>query len=53
MIITDHRTPEQKETHPILIVGTDKFLGGWPKFKGGVSYSAWACKEEETSIVFH
>ena len=29
MKIQDDRTPEQKATHTILIIGTDSFMSGW------------------------
>ena len=52
MIVRDDRTPEQIETHPILIVGTDRFLSGWGKARGGMSYAAWACTpEDERSVL--
>ena len=48
MIIEDDRTQEQKETHTCLIVGTDRFMSGWGKAQGGVSYAAWACRHEDS-----
>ena len=47
MIIVDDRTEEQKKTHNVLIVGTDKFLSGWGQAEGGASYAAWACRPED------
>ncbi len=52
MQIQDDRTPEQKKTHPVLIVGTDKLLSGWGKAKGGTSYAAWACRIEDDAKVY-
>lgn len=43
MIRKDDRTAEQRETHRILIVGTDKCMSGWGEATGGKSYAAWAC----------
>lgn len=52
MIVRDDRTPEQHESHPILIVGTDSFMSGWGKAEGGASYAAWACTpEDERSVL--
>lgn len=53
MIIEDERTPEQKKTHRVLIVGTDSFLSGCGKAEGGVSYAVWACKPEDADKVYH
>ena len=52
MDIDDDRTPEQQQTHPWLVVGTDSFLSGWGKAKGGVSYAAWACQEGHVQPMF-
>jgi hypothetical protein len=30
-------------------VGTDNFLSGWGKAKGGKSYAAWACEGYEAA----
>lgn len=43
MEMQDDRTPEQKKTHTLIVVGTDKFMSGWGKATGGVSYAGWAC----------
>jgi hypothetical protein len=45
--IVDDRTPEQKVSHPHLIIGTDRFMSGWGAAAGGASYAAWACTESE------
>ena len=47
MIIVDDRNEEQKKTHTIIFVGTDKFLSGWGQAQGGASYAGWACKSED------
>jgi len=43
----DDRTKEQRKTHPIIVAGTDSFMSGWGKAKGGISYAGWACKHED------
>jgi hypothetical protein len=43
MEIQDDRTPEQKKTHTVLVVMTDRFLSGWGRASGGASVAAWAC----------
>ena len=53
MIIEDERTPEQRKTHTLLVVGTDKFLSGWGLAEGGTSYAAWACTREHWDKVFN
>ncbi len=50
-IIQDDRTPEQKATHPILVIGTDSFMSGWGGASGGSSFAAWACRPEDESKV--
>ena len=47
----DDRTPAERTTHPILIVGTDSFMSGWGKAEGGTSYAAWACRQEDERAV--
>ena len=41
--IVDDRTPEQRQTHTVLVAATDNFLSGWGKAKGGRSVAIWAC----------
>ena len=53
MKLQDDRTPEQKETYPFLIVGTDSFMSGWGEAAGGTSYAAWACKDEHRDRVLN
>ena len=43
MIKQDDRTPEEKQTHRVLVIGTDSFMSGWGGAKGGTSVAAWAC----------
>mgnify|MGYP001589555681 FL=1 len=52
MKVNDERTPEQKESHTWLIIGTDRFLSGWGKAEGGVSFAAWACESKDRAKVF-
>lgn len=47
MELVDERTEEELKTHKWLVIGTDTFLSGWGRAKGGVSYAAWACKTED------
>jgi hypothetical protein len=55
MIIQDDRSPEQKMSHYVLIVGTDPFLtrmgNECGKFRGP-SFAAWACLPEDGSACF-
>lgn len=52
-IIKDDRTEEEKRSHAILVIGTDKFMSGWGLAKGGLSYAAWACKREDDDACFN
>ena len=52
MKIVDDRTADQKRTHTLGVVGTDKFLSGWGEAIGGVSYAAWACRPEKVDQVY-
>ena len=52
MIFKDDRTAEQKLTHTIIVLATDKFLSGWGEAKGGPSYAGWACKPELQFKIF-
>lgn len=47
----DDRTPEQRETHTVIIGGTDRFMSGWGLARGGVSVAGWACKPEDAKTV--
>ena len=42
MIIKDRRTPEQKKTHFMAIVGRDDAMSGWGQAQNGFSRAAWA-----------
>lgn len=47
MIKEDDRTPEQKQTHTVLVKGRDSFLSGWGMAETGYSVAAWACKPDD------
>ena len=51
MIKQDDRTPEQVETMPVAVVGTDGFLSGWGLCAHGTSVAAWACRPEHLRAV--
>lgn len=42
MIREDDRTPEQRLTHYLAVVGRDSFMSGWGGAAGGYSRAAWA-----------
>jgi hypothetical protein len=47
MQVRDDRTPEQKLTHTVIVVGTDSFLSACGLAEYGVSYpsyAGWACE---------
>lgn len=50
-VLVDDRTPEQKKSHPVVILGTDRFLSGWGHADGGNSYAGWACRYEDADRV--
>lgn len=43
MEYNDDRTPEQKLTHPWVVLAKDKFMSGWGRARGGASWCGWAC----------
>lgn len=47
MTYVDERTPEQRKTHALAVVGTDRMLSGWGGAEGGMSYAGWAFKDGE------
>ena len=47
MEFVDERTKEQKESHPLVVLGTDTFLSGWGRAENGASYAGWACRLED------
>ena len=51
MIFQDDRTPEQKVTHSLIILMTDRCLSGWGGAGKGPSYAGWACKPEVVDVV--
>lgn len=42
-VIADDRTPEQRKTHRLAIVASDRFMSGWGHARSGTSRCAWAC----------
>ena len=52
MEIVDDRTGQDKTDYPVVIVGTDRFLSGWGKAAGGLSYAGWACRLEDVQKVW-
>lgn len=51
MIFKDDRTQKQKETHTVLVVGTDSFMSFKGQAKGGASVAGWACRPENEEEV--
>ena len=47
----DDRTPDQRLTHNLAVVGTDKFMSHWGQAKDGYSYAAWAFQDGEYATV--
>lgn len=52
MILDDERTEAERKTHPLIILGTDRFLSGWGKAEGGPSYAGWATDCDHWERVF-
>jgi len=51
MELQDDRTQQQKESHNVIVVGTDTFMSGWGKAGSGKSYAGWACKPQHLPFV--
>jgi hypothetical protein len=51
MKLVDDRTPEQKQSHPVIVAGTDSFMSGWGEAVCGTSYAGWACRLEDAERV--
>ena len=51
MILRDDRTPEQKKTHTLIVLMTDRVLSGWGRATGGPSYAGWACEPKNANEV--
>lgn len=47
MYMQDDRTCEQRRTHTVIVLMTDRVLSGWGKAQGGASYAGWACTPGE------
>ena len=52
MQFVDDRTDEQKKTHKLLVVATDKFLSGWGRAESGTSRCAWACEPHNVEKIY-
>ena len=52
MEFVDDRTEEQKKSHTMIVLATDRFMSGWGPAKNGASYAGWACKPEDWQKVF-
>lgn len=50
-IMQDDRTPEQRKTHTLIVLGTDSFMSGWGQAKNGASYAGWACTPDTIDAV--
>jgi hypothetical protein len=46
MIFVDDRSQEQKKTHTVIVLMTDRFMSGWGGAGKGPSYAGWACRPE-------
>ena len=56
MIFVDDRTKDPaitRQTHPLIVMMTDKFLSGWGQAKNGTSYAGWACRHDDLDTVEH
>ena len=51
MILQDDRTSEQKLTHNLVVMMTDRCLSGWGQAQGGPSYAGWAFQDGELATV--
>jgi len=51
MEFNDDRTEEERLTHSCIVVGTDSFMSGWGRARGGVSYAGWACRYDDMNKV--
>ena len=45
MAFQDDRTPEERQTHALAVVGTDSFMSGWGGAEGGASFAGWAFQD--------
>jgi len=51
MQLVDERTDEERETLSVIILGTDRYMGGWGAATGGPSYAGWACRPDDAGTV--
>ena len=47
----DERTPEEYDTHSVIVLATDSFMSGWGQAQGRKSYAGWACRPEDARRV--
>lgn len=47
--VEDNRSDEQKKTHILAVVATDKGMSGWGGARGGLSKCAWAFDPAEVN----
>ncbi|RMD51590.1 hypothetical protein D6827_01965 [Candidatus Parcubacteria bacterium] len=52
MKVVDDRNTEQKYSHYLAVLATDRFLSGWGLAEGGNSYIAFACRPEDLQATF-
>ncbi len=48
----DDRTDEQRLTHTVLVIMTDRALSEWGEAEGGLSYAGWACRPADMQAVY-
>ncbi len=51
MVLVDDRTDEQKTSHPMIVLMTDKFMSGWGAATGGPSYAGWAVSVDDVDAM--
>ena len=50
-ILQDDRTPKQRKTHRLIVLGTDSFMSGWGAARNGPSFAGWACEPRHVNAV--
>lgn len=51
MILVDDRTDDEKRSHTVIVLMTDRFMSGWGGAGNGPSYAGWACLPEDVNKV--
>lgn len=51
MIFVDDRTDDQRRTHNLIVLMTDRFMSGWGEAGNGPSYAGWACQPDDLAAV--